>query len=298
MQLYSGNCLSVCADMQGMPRNHSESQLLQIGSKALSNVAGQFSKLGQTLVGQPSHRARSAAAAAKAAAHPNEPRSRGTTAQITYSPSTSSLEVACVADEEACVSFSLGGNGADGSPHAENSSGRSSRAMMGGSAGAIAGGEYDSGDDASSAYEANANATAATAMTTSVYNDTAFLPSVGIVMADASVECKQQQQQKQELKSQQAHSVKRSADVCTMSISSVTEHVSMPAGMLDCGSPVRAPSPAPQIRLNDSAEMDVTATGASLAQAGAQPFSHSAIEVRPLGAESEATAGTGQMSVK
>lgn len=32
----------------GMPRNLSESQLVQIGSKALSNVAGQFSKLGQS----------------------------------------------------------------------------------------------------------------------------------------------------------------------------------------------------------------------------------------------------------
>lgn len=32
----------------GIPRNLSESQLVQIGSKALSNVAGQFSKLGQT----------------------------------------------------------------------------------------------------------------------------------------------------------------------------------------------------------------------------------------------------------
>lgn len=32
----------------GMPRNLSESQLVQFSSKALSNVAGQFSKLGQT----------------------------------------------------------------------------------------------------------------------------------------------------------------------------------------------------------------------------------------------------------
>uniref|UniRef100_A0A1B0EWC2 Uncharacterized protein n=2 Tax=Lutzomyia longipalpis TaxID=7200 RepID=A0A1B0EWC2_LUTLO len=34
---------------KGVPRNLSESQLVQFGSKALSNVAGQFSKLGQTL---------------------------------------------------------------------------------------------------------------------------------------------------------------------------------------------------------------------------------------------------------
>lgn len=33
----------------GIPRNLSESQLVQLGSKALSNVAGQFSKLGQSL---------------------------------------------------------------------------------------------------------------------------------------------------------------------------------------------------------------------------------------------------------
>jgi phosphatidylinositol 4-phosphatase len=33
----------------GLPRNLSESQLVQIGSKAFSNVAGQFSKLGQSL---------------------------------------------------------------------------------------------------------------------------------------------------------------------------------------------------------------------------------------------------------
>uniref|UniRef100_A0A0A1XL36 Phosphatidylinositide phosphatase SAC2 n=2 Tax=Zeugodacus cucurbitae TaxID=28588 RepID=A0A0A1XL36_ZEUCU len=34
---------------KGMPRNLSESQLVQISSKAISNVAGQFSKLGQSL---------------------------------------------------------------------------------------------------------------------------------------------------------------------------------------------------------------------------------------------------------
>ncbi|GAB0094845.1 phosphatidylinositide phosphatase SAC2 [Sergentomyia squamirostris] len=34
---------------KGVPRNLSESQLVQFGSKALSNVAGQFTKLGQTL---------------------------------------------------------------------------------------------------------------------------------------------------------------------------------------------------------------------------------------------------------
>lgn len=288
--------------MQGMPRNHSESQLLQIGSKALSNVAGQFSKLGQSLVGQP-QKSRAASASAKTTANQNEsPAKRATTSQITYSPSTSSLEIACVADEDACVTFTLGNDTYDnGSPSKDGTSRRGSNTLLG-SATAIVSGEYDSGDDASSAYEANVNAIAtATSTLSSVYNDTAFLPSVGIVMADASVECKQQQQLQQQQRdlqlAQQAHSVKRSADVCTMSISSVTEHVSIPPGMLDCGSPDRASSPAPLIRLNDDAVVADVTTG-SLAQAGAQAFSHSAIEVRSAGTELNTTARVSEAPIK
>jgi phosphatidylinositol 4-phosphatase len=49
----------------GMPRNLSESQLVQIGSKAFSNVAGQFSKLGQSLHRNNSDKERAARAKAQ-----------------------------------------------------------------------------------------------------------------------------------------------------------------------------------------------------------------------------------------
>lgn len=245
-----------------MPRNHSESQLLQIGSKALSNVAGQFSKLGQTLA---KPRAAAQPKAGSSSSHQQQ-QPRPSTAQITYSPSSSSLEIACVADEDACVRFSLGGSDADGSP-AKNS------LSSGAGGGAVVPGEYDSGDEetTSSAYEANsAVAGVADQTTSSRYNENAFLPSVGIVMAQAQ---QQQQQQPQP-------SAKRSADVCTMSISTVTEHVSIPAGMLDCGSPVRAPSPAPAIRVNDD-ELDGSSSSATaMTRADAQSFRHSSAEVR------------------
>lgn len=240
-----------------MPRNHSESQLLQIGSKALSNVAGQFSKLGQTL-------AKPRATAPPKTSSSQHPQQRPSTAHISFSPSSSSLEIACVADEDACVRFSLGGPDADGSP-AKNSL----------SSGGAGGGAIDSGDEetaASSAYEANSAVATASAdlATNSLYNENVFLPSVGIVMAQA-------QQQHQQSPPPQP-SAKRSADVCTMSISSVTEHVSIPAGMLDCGSPVRAPSPAPAIRVNDD-ELDGSSDGA-VTKTDAQSFRHSSAEVR------------------
>lgn len=79
-----------------------------------------------------------------------------------------------------------------------------------------------------------------------LYNETTFLPSVGIVMAsnDGGGGGKIDEYIKP---------AKRSEDVCTMSISSVTDHINMPAGMLENASPIRARSPAPEIRVDDMA---------------------------------------------
>lgn len=101
-----------------------------------------------------------------------------------------------------------------------------------------------------------------------IYNENTFLPSVGIVMGsnDAATTVNSL-----ETKDTVA---KLSSDVCTMSISSVTDHVYMPAGMLESSSPIRSRSPAPEIRVQNIMDSD------NLAHSGGQSFSHSALEMR------------------
>lgn len=107
-----------------------------------------------------------------------------------------------------------------------------------------------------------------------IYNENVFLPSVGIVMApnDANrqIDCG----------GNDTYVTKMSADVCTMSISSVTDHIVMPAGMLENASPIRARSPAPEIRVQDIG-VDGTDGGGSynLAKSSGHHFSHSSGEM-------------------
>lgn len=229
-----------------MPRNLSESQLVQIGSKALSNVAGQFSKLGQTL--NPT-KIRSAKAG-----------SRAPTTAMTHSPSTASLELAAVADEESMAKFTIG-SGHLRKPHYDD--------------------DDDDSDDSIDLHPSDQS---------SVVQENAFLPSVGIVMASNEVAVNAQMVSGTDQTATTEYAAKRcSADVCTMSISSVTDHINMPAGMLECGSPIRSRSPAPEIRVDDMAVPE--ASGSGLGKCGAQSFSRSSGEV---GAGAGAAGGGGQ----
>lgn len=107
-----------------------------------------------------------------------------------------------------------------------------------------------------------------------IYNENVFLPSVGIVMApndgNRQIDCGDNDK----------YVAKMSADVCTMSISSVTDHVIMPVGMLENASPIRARSPAPEIRVQDIG-VDGTDAGASfgLSKSTGHHFSHSSGEM-------------------
>lgn len=209
---------------KGIPRNLSESQLLQIGSKALSNVAGQFSKLGQSL-------------------NPTKIRTvkqnrNNSNPHIVYNPSTSGV-LDC--NDEKVAQFTVGDGGGVGRKKRHESSGS------------------DSDDNECSIYEPDDTDLV---QENPIYNENAFLPSVGIVMAPNDATAKDYALPK------------RSEDVCTMSITSVTDHINMPAGMLENASPIRARSPAPEIRVDDMAS---TSENANLMRTG---FSHSSGEMR------------------
>lgn len=228
-----------------MPRNLSESQLVQIGSKAISNVAGQFSKLGQSL---------NPAKIRAAKAPTTGPKSN----TLPQSSSSTSLETGIIADEESMANFTIG-------------SGHLTKPTIG------SGDEYDS-DDASVEIRAATEATTAS-------HSNAFLPSVGIVMASNEVAASahqlvtdNQQHQEQHTMAAIGNATKRfSADVCTMSLSSVMDNINMPAGMLECSSPtMRSRSPAPEIRVDDVPE----GSSSGLGKSGAQTFSRSSGEMR------------------
>lgn len=225
-----------------MPRNLSESQLVQIGSKAISNVAGQFSKLGQSL--------NPAKIRAAKIPHSNLPQS----------PSSTSLETAAIADEESMAHFTIG------SGHLTINSQRDY------------GDEYDS-DDGSVDIQATSDAVDANASTT---HENAFLPSVGIVMASNEVAANAQHQDQQHTMVVGNAAKRCSADVCTMSLSSVMDNINMPAGMLESGSPtIRSRSPAPEIRVDDVLAEGSGSSG--LGKSGAQAFSRSSGEMRSDG---------------
>lgn len=211
---------------KGIPRNLSESQLLQIGSKALSNVAGQFSKLTKIRTVKQNR--------------------NNSNPHIVYNPSTSGV---LDGNDEKVAQFTVG-DGGGGSNSSVSVVGRKKRHDSSGS---------DSDDNDCSIYEPDDTDLV---QENPIYNENAFLPSVGIVMAsnDATVK--------------DYALPKRSADVCTMSITSVTDHINMPAGMLENASPIRARSPAPEIRVDDMAS---SSENSNLMRT---EFSHSSGEMR------------------
>ncbi|KAG4080134.1 hypothetical protein HA402_008205 [Bradysia odoriphaga] len=214
---------------KGLPRNLSESQLLHIGSKALSNVAGQFSKLGQSLKS-------------------TTKKPKNTNPPTAYSQqNTFTVHNQPTADSEVePAQFTVG------SSRKTNSD------------------TSDSDDNDCSIYEPDVNDLV---QENPIYNENTFLPSVGIVMGsnDAATATAAAKVNSLETKDNVA---KLSSDVCTMSISSVTDYVTMPAGMLENASPIRSRSPAPEIRVQNIADSE------SLAHSSGQSFSHSAHEMR------------------
>lgn len=199
---------------KGMPRNLSESQLVQISSKAFSNVAGQFSKLGQSL-------------------NPNKNKSTGTmnsnVMKHTFANNNAAVECQSQSTIDKCaeaekVLFTLG--------RKQVNSATSS----------------DSEDNDNSIYEPDEHY--ATAAEKSGFNQNDFLPSVGIVMCNSSTQEQLLQSPTNDLscledKDNSGHI--KSEDVCTISISSVTDHVTMPSGLLENAAPVRPITPNPQI---------------------------------------------------
>lgn len=173
------------SSFQGMPRNHSESQLIQMSSKAISNVAGQFSRLGQNFTSKGRHK------------QPDSPQQ--------------SIEVAI----EAGTMFTVG----------------SSNKLKLDSA------SSDSEENDSSIYEPD------------IPND--FLPSVGIVMSSSSVtESIEPQKRKTDLVDK-SNLAKMSEDVSSYSISSVTDNVTFPTGLLENNTLQPRPISPPEIKIED-----------------------------------------------
>lgn len=190
-----------------MPRNVSESQLVQIGSKAFSNVAGQFSKLSQSLT--PKVRV-------------GKKVGNNSNSHIVYNPSSIVID-----------------QGIEQSLEKENLSRKD-------------GDSSESDDNDCSIYEPD---NSDLVQENPIYNENAFLPSVGIVMA--ATEIPSSTDQKEKLPEMR----KMSAD--------------LPAtlGKPACSS-VRSASPAPEIHIHEIDE------GKNLANSSGQKFCHSAVEMR------------------
>lgn len=165
----------------GIPRNLSESQLVQIGSKALSNVAGQFSKFGQSL---------------------NPAKSKTNNKQNANPP----------------VAF-----------NSTNESNKASNFYVGREAKEET--DDDSDDNDCSIYEPDLMDTVEQ---NPIYNENAFLPSVGIVMSNNA----QDDESSPEMMQNKNAMAKNSSDVATVSISSVTDNIRVPSGMI---SPLASP---------------------------------------------------------
>lgn len=168
----------------GIPRNLSESQLVQIGSKALSNVAGQFSKLGQSL---------NAAKAKNNKQNANPPVVYNSTNE---SSKSSSFYVGREAKEET---------------------------------------DEDSDENDCSIYEPDLMDSVEQ---NPIYNENTFLPSVGIVMSNNAAD----QESSPEMLQNKAAMTKKSSDVATFSISSVTDNIH--SGMISpLSSPMKSSPP-------------------------------------------------------
>lgn len=197
-----------------MPRNLSESHLVQIGSKALSNVAGQFSKISQSL----------------------NPKIR-TGKKI--DPENTSDDAADQTNEH------LEAGDVAGQEKASYSS--------------------DSEENECNIYEPDDSALV---QENPIYNENAFLPSVGIVMGANEMATVGKLENKD-------NNSKLTENVAELSISSVTDNVKMPARMIDKpAESVRSASPTPEIRVQEIEELS------NLAKSSGLKFCHSATEMR------------------
>lgn len=192
---------------KGMPRNLSESQLVQIGSKALSNVAGQFSKFGQN-----------------------------------FNPIRTKNSIKTNEEKNEKAKFTVG------KVKNKNKNGEDFSS--------------DSDENDCSIYEPDINDLVEE---NPIYNENDFLPSVGIVMSSSSDGNSINTLEEKE------GIAKVTSDVSSMSISSVTDNIIMPAGMLESGTiPVRCVTP----------EIRIQASGNSDPNFAAQKFSQSSNEMR------------------
>ncbi|XP_058977164.1 phosphatidylinositide phosphatase SAC2 isoform X3 [Musca domestica] len=216
---------------KGMPRNLSESQLLQISSKAFSNVAGQFSKLGQTL--NPNKNKTS-----------NAPSTSNKTAQINpqvMRQSQTSIDKCMEATEKPIFTV-----------------GKSSKLSTSGS---------DSEENDNSIFEPDVDSDTELAISAATNfnfnNDNNFLPSVGIVMGNAqeTVEIQSPGSDNMQQLRDKDNAVKHTENVNSISISSVANNVTLPTGLLENAPPLRPITPNPQICIQD----DVASSSSSVA---------------------------------
>ncbi|XP_017035859.1 phosphatidylinositide phosphatase SAC2 isoform X1 [Drosophila kikkawai] len=205
---------------KGMPRNLSESQLVQFSSKALSNVAGQFSKLGQTFK-KPSS---SSTQQQQQQAHPSN---LAATINPQVMRQTGGSEIGIDAGQEAEKAvFTLG--------HKQRNSNSASSS--------------DTDEHDNSLYEPEVDSDVEIALDNkSNYNENAFLPSVGIVMGSQKEEQSPSSSDEIRQLEQKDSMCKTAEDVLTISITSVTDHVGLPTGLLENAPTLRPITPNPQI---------------------------------------------------
>ncbi|XP_075149037.1 phosphatidylinositide phosphatase spermathreecae isoform X2 [Haematobia irritans] len=218
---------------KGMPRNLSESQLLQISSKAISNVAGQFSKLGQSLNPNKNKSTTNT---------PTTPSSTNKIAQINpqvMRQSQSSIDKCMEATEKPLFTV-----------------GKSSKLSTSGS---------DSEENDSSIFEPDVDSDTDLAISAATNfnfnNDNNFLPSVGIVMGNAqeAVEIQSPNSDNMQQLIDKDNSIKHTENVNSISISSVANNVTLPTGLLENAPPLRPITPNPQIYVQE----DVSASGST-----------------------------------
>lgn len=210
---------------------------MQISTKAFSNVAGQFSKLGQSLNPNKSKQTASLSSSANNSKR-TSPTSVNKIAQINpqvMRQSQTSIENAVEATEKAIFTVGRQPKYSSGSDSEENDS-------------SIYEPEIDSDTElAISALTA--------AEKVNFNNENNFLPSVGIVMGNAQEVAAASAQSAtadgmQQLREKDNY-VKHLEDVSSISISSVANNLTFPTGLLENAPPVRPITPNPQICVQD-----------------------------------------------
>ncbi|XP_049279523.1 phosphatidylinositide phosphatase SAC2 isoform X3 [Anopheles funestus] len=214
----------------GIPRNLSESQLVQMGSKAFSNMAGQFSKIGQSLNASKIGRGSSAGGG----------KSKGKKDDIDQAGSKSVRR-----EGSSCSVGSFGGPAGSGAVGGLRPGSAYAGSKMERSSSESEEAETTSIYEPDDLVEQNP-----------LYNENVFLPSVGIVMGGTSNETDDVGSTNNVLEEKDSIA-KMSSDLSTMSISSVTDHINMPVGMLECASPIRVNSPTPEIFVDDAVSCGV-----------------------------------------